>query len=487
LNFNLIGQSVFRAKRHIVFALVALALFEFSFRAMDAATTSSQIDRFVRSEMVAGQIPGLSIAVVRNGKLVFADGYGLADIEQLTRATPTTIYPIASLSKQFTAAAIMLLVQDARLDLSAPIAPRISYLNPPSSWKSITVRQLLNQTSGIPNFLDLADITKGSTTTPQTIIDLIRNKPLSFAPGTEYEYSNSNYFLLALVAESVSRVNIYKLLDDHVFHPLGLNATGEYDCTANNRKRAAAYVVESGKLTNEFTKVETPFLVGCGGIQTTVLDLAKWDTALYTNTPLTAASKKAMWTPPSKLSTDYGFGWIVDSINGHRLIWHNGAIPGATCWMGRYVDDKLTVIVLSNLFNADNVNITALRVAEIGEGIAGLFLPVLRPVSLSPEATIDPKLVAICKKAIVDIDDGTADPAMYTPAAAQALFPNAIAQTGAIFKALGPFQSLEPLSRTKEYGMNVITCRVTFGATALVYAFALTVDANQIAGIIPQH
>jgi CubicO group peptidase (beta-lactamase class C family) len=452
---------------------------------------SISIDQFAQQEMAAGKIPGMSIAVVKDCVVVFDKGYGFADAERRIPAQPETIYPLGSLSKQFTAAAIMLLVQDKKLSLDDLAAPYLSSFAPPSDWQSITVRELLNQTSGIPNFLQYADITKGKSTTQRDLIDLIRNKPLAFTPGSAFQYSNTNYVLLAEVVRSVTGENVYTFLDSRIFQPLNMDSTGAYDPETDSLLRAAPYVLQSGVVSTNFPKIDVPLLVGCGGIQSSVIDLAKWDAALYGSTPLSGASKNEMWTPPvlsRPQDLNYGFGWVVDSVNGHTLIWHNGAIPGATCWMGRFKDDGITVIVLTNVFDVDHLDSSLMRIAEIGRGIAAFYIPDVQLASLAkpdPTAEVEPKQLAICKKAIADVIASRADPAMYTPDAAKALFPNAINQTGQIFRSLGPLNSFDVLSTTTSNGANEITCRLTFGATPIVYTFFLATGTNLIMGIVP--
>jgi CubicO group peptidase (beta-lactamase class C family) len=458
-----------------------------------AVPSPGEIDQFVLQEMMQKEIPGLSIAVVRNGKVIYIKGYGFADSASRSPAAPQTVYLIASLSKQFTAAAVMLLVQDGKLGLDEKIAPLLPQVTLPKSWDRLTVRELLNQTTGLVELDDYVDLDKPDAATPQSIIDSIKGQPLAFTSGSAFKYSNTNFYLAAKIVEAVSGESFYTFMQRRLFGPLAMNSTRMNNPAVANLDRATGYLLYSGKVSADFTPIAPVFLLGCGGIETNVVDLARWDAALYRNSPLTAQSKEAMWSPPAlsgQGNSDYGFGWLVEKDSGHRLIWHNGALPGVTCWMGRYVDDKLTVIVLSNLRNIDQPIQSVNDFSELGKGIAGLYVPAVMPLSVvkpSSKATISPKILAICKKAIADVYSGQPDPAMYTSDTVKALFPDALNQTSQLFKSLGPEQSFEPLFQKSESGMIELTCRITFGSTKLVYMFVLTPDTNLIAGIMPQN
>ncbi len=458
-----------------------------------ASVPSSKIDRFVQQEMGKRSIPGLSIAVVKNDRIVFTKGYGFADRASHTHASSDTVYQIASLSKQFTAAAVMILVQRGELKLDQRASDLLPYLTLPAAWNEITVRQLLNQTSGIVELNDHVDFSDESHASPQDIIDEIGREPLQFVPGTEFKYSNSNYYLLAEIVRETTGKDIYRFLEDNAFRQLGMHQTSRFELDETTKNRATGYLKSAGVVVPNFARISSVFLIGCGGFQTNVLDLAKWDIALNTEFPLCSKSKTAMWTSPQLAGgtySNYGFGWLNDSRNGHRLIWHNGALPGVTCWMGRYVDDHLTVIVLSNLRDLDDKNESASGFAEIGEGVAGLYNSEFTPESLIVPAavgTINPRLTSICEEAIEDIYAGHPKRSMYTSDTADALFPDALNQTRSIFLSLGTINSFTPLKSFHQDGMNVITCRIQFGSSVLVYDFVLTPKSNLIAGIIPKH
>lgn len=459
----------------------------------------NKVDQFIRARMSADHIPGLSIAVVKSGKIVYATGYGKASLELNVAPTASTIYPIASLSKQFCAAGVMSLVQDGKLKLDVPFVPLLPKLKLPATWSAITVRELLNQTSGLPAYTEFANIDPNKdamlkTYSAQDVVNLIAAKPLAFVPGTQFEYSNTNYFLLAQVVAAVSGKDFYQFLKQQLFLPLKMNSTAEYDQTVVVPGRADRYIWTGGQFYDNFLDTDPSFRVGAGGIESSVLDLAKWDAALYSNSPLSEASKNAMWTAPKLQKApalDYGFGWALSHVNGHRLIWHNGALPGAMCWMGRFVDDKLTIIFLTNSLDLDHVGAMTGEFQQIGEHIAGIYEPALMPKKRSdtPDSTAskaDPKLVALSNKALEDIASGHADPTMYSSAAAAVLFPSGIAATKALFNSLGDMQGFTVLGfRQATSNEVVLRGRVVFGTQPITYDFYFD-KSDKITGILPE-
>jgi CubicO group peptidase (beta-lactamase class C family) len=376
----------------------------------------------------------------------------------------------------------------------------LTKLELPASWSAITVRELLDQTSGIPAYTNFGptDPTKDAfwkTWQPQDIVDLVSSKPLDFAPGTQFEYSNTNYYILGQVVGAVSGEDLNEFLNRRVFRPIGMASTQGYDPTMVVKGRSARYIYGGGSLLNDFVDMDASYYVGDGGIESSVLDLAKWDAALYGDRPLSAATKQAMWTAPKTPepeSMNYGFGWVLDRVNGHRLIWHNGAIAGAMSWMGRFVDDKLTVIVLANLLNLDSMDAQNLQMRALGKGIAGIVDSALKPAAIPTNSSktagtrIVPANAALCKTVFAQIVAGTADESMYTPNAAKALFPDRIAQTTALLKSLGAFESFDALAERSQPGSEIVTCRAVFASATLTYDFYLESGTNKIQGIVPK-
>ena len=337
------------------------------------STPTDKVDDYIRMRMEKEHIPGLSLAVVRAGKLIKAKGYGHASLELKADATPDTVYKIGSLSKQFTAAAIMLLVQEKKVALDDQVG---KYLDgTPEAWKGITLRHLLSHTSGLPmDGIVATDKTMFADFTREELLDSAKALPLLSSPGERFAYSNLGFDLLALVIEKVSGKTYEDFTRERIFAPLGMTATRINDRHAIVPNRAQGALWIDGRLQLCEQLSPTRFR-GSGSILSTALDLANWDAALASDVLLSDASRKAMWTRMTLKdgkATDYGLGWSISSVKGHTNVNHNGAINGYLANMSRFIDDKLTVIVLANQSGlADTV--------RIARGIARLYIPAIRP------------------------------------------------------------------------------------------------------------
>jgi CubicO group peptidase (beta-lactamase class C family) len=319
------------------------------------------VDRYIEAEMARTHIPGVSLAVVRGGKVIKARGYGMADLEHEIPVTPETVFKIGSVSKQFLATGIMLLVQDGRLALDDPVSK--FYPNAPESWRGITLRHFLTHTSGVVREGPAFDALKVQ---PDSIV--IRSafeRPLEFPIGSKYQYCNVCYFTLADVIARVSGKPWDVFLLERVFRPMGMAATRTTTTTQLVRHRARGYVWRD---TGYVNAPELLALRPSGAFLSTVLDLAKWDAVLYENRVLTKASREAMWAPMRLTGgnvSNYGFGWELDSLEGHWRVHHGGSLPGFRAEMSRHPNDSLTVIVLTN---ADGAN-----PGQLASGVARIF------------------------------------------------------------------------------------------------------------------
>jgi CubicO group peptidase (beta-lactamase class C family) len=320
-------------------------------------------DDYIKAEMQRQHVPGLSLAVIKDGKIIKAAGYGLADVRLKTAATPETVYKIGSVSKQFIATGVMLLVQDKRLGLDDPIN---AYLDgAPPSWKGITIRHLLTHTSGIvreaPGF---------NPSKVQADLDVIKTAyplALRFAPGEKWEYCNVGYFALAEIIRKVAGRPWTEFLTERVFKPSGMMTTYPTDTTERVANRAVGYTGDENRRVADDWKALRP----SGAFVSTVQDLAKWDGMLSTDKVLTEATRRQMWTPVTLnngTSYHYGFGWELDSLNTHKQVHHGGSMPGFRSQFARIVDESLTIIVLMNAEDVDRDSIV--------RGIAELYLPV---------------------------------------------------------------------------------------------------------------
>ncbi len=354
--------------RRAAYSLPLLLLLSISCFAQDAVST--RIDDYIRAEMQAQKIPGLSLAVIKNGEIVLAKGYGLANVEHQVPVKPETIFQSGSMGKQFTATAVMMLVEEGKLSLDDKITK--FFPDGPGAWRNITVRHLLTHTSGLGDYPEDFDLRRDYT--EDELVQRIKTVPLAFQPGEKWSYSNLAYVMLGVLIHKVSGKFYGDFLQERVFQPLGMTTArviSEADIVPN---RAAGYRLVNGELKNQNWVSPTLNTTADGALYLTVYDMAKWDAALYTEKLLKRSSLDQMWTAV-KLNDGktfpYGFGWALGAVNGHRIVEHGGAWQGFKSQISRYVDDKLTIVIFANQARANP--------AKIAHGVAALFDPQLTP------------------------------------------------------------------------------------------------------------
>src|SRR5215813_681152 len=337
------------------------------------------VDDYIQARMRGLHIPGLSLAVVRNGQVVKASGYGVANLELNSAATPQTVYEIGSMTKQFTATAIMMLVEEGKVCLDDSISKY--FPEAPESWRPITIRHLLSHTSGIQNHVAIpgylgafkTNLLMESTPGREELLSMFFKLPLEFQPGETWSYDNTGYYLLGIIVEKASGKDFWQFLNERIFHPLGMNATRNTDVRALVANRAAGYEWVNGAFENR--PVLAPFVAfSAGSLVSNVQDLARWDAALYTEKLLKISSLEQMWTANrtnegAAASFSYGFGWFVDSYHGHRVVQHSGGTLGFSSNIYRFVDDRLTIIILTN--HSDMI------LDQLAIDIAGKYVPAL--------------------------------------------------------------------------------------------------------------
>jgi CubicO group peptidase (beta-lactamase class C family) len=302
----------------------------------------------------AGDVPGASVLVVRDGKPLVRKAYGLANLEEKTAATPATNYRLASVTKQFTAASILLLAEDGRLSLDDHIRKWLPSL--PESDEPVTIRHLLTHTGGLIDYEDI--MPDAGNEDPVTdfskqlrdidVLHLLeKEQRVYFAAGTSYRYSNGGYSMLALIVERASGQSFQSFLHDRIFKPLRMDNTLAYVVEGPPvPDRAYGYTPVDGKWQRTDQSL-TSAVLGDGGIYSSIDDLAKWDAALYDARLLSDASRKLAFTPWTKTddaSIDYGFGW---RITGETL-WHSGESIAFRNVIVRYPQRHLSVIILTN-------------------------------------------------------------------------------------------------------------------------------------------
>ncbi|MDB6024581.1 MAG: Beta-lactamase [Verrucomicrobiales bacterium] len=326
---------------------------------------ADKVDRLIKEEMDKHEIPGLALVVIKGGKQIKTAGYGFANLETKTPATKDTVFEIGSVTKQFTAAAIMILVQEGKLSVDDKISQHLK--NTPKIWSDITVRHLLTHTSGIKTYTGLDGYELSKHLTQEQFIGQIGALALDSKPGDKYAYCNTGFNLLGFIIENLSGKKYMDFLGERIFGPLEMTSTTNREPSIIVPNRADGYErVKGGRWINRDSELTDIF--SAGAIISTVGDMAKWDASLNTDKILTQASKQQMWTA-HKLNDGstkyYGFAWRLEPMDGHKKIAHTGSTSGFTASFSRFPDDKMSIIVLCNSGENEMANIVAKKIAPL--------------------------------------------------------------------------------------------------------------------------
>jgi CubicO group peptidase (beta-lactamase class C family) len=337
------------------------------------------LDQYMQAQTTVRGFSG-AVLVMKQNKVLLEKGYGLADREWNVANTVETKYRIGSVTKQFTAACILQLIEVGKLSLTDKLSK--FYPDFPKG-DSVTIHMLLNHTSGIASYTDIKDFMNVATLSlsKDSMISFFKNKPYNFSPGTKWSYNNSGYFLLGCIIEKISGLTYSEYLQKNIFDKLEMKNSGVDKLDSVLTMRARGYSRVGKKTINaDYIRMAWPFSAGV--LYSTVGDLYKWDRALYGNKILSKESLQKMFTPGK---SNYGYGVIIDSLEGHPRIWHNGGIPGFSTNFTRFMNDDICTVVFSN--NESNTDFVAIALADI------LFdVPVEIPY-VHKEAKINPSLL----------------------------------------------------------------------------------------------
>ncbi len=326
--------------RTLVFGVVLTLVSATTGSAQDVA----RIDQVVSSYASAGRFMG-AVLVARGDEVLFSRGYGSANLEWSVPNAPSTRFRIASLTKQFTAAAILLLEEHGKIRLDDPV--KVYVPDAPATWDDVTIFRLLTHTSGIPDYTRFSNFRslQRSPATAEQIMSWFRDKPLEFRPGERFAYSNSGYILLGYLIEKLSGRSYAQFVTENILAPLGMNDSG-YDAAAVViPNRASGYVPgPHGPMNAGFVDMSVPY--AAGALYSTTGDLSRWEQALFGGKLLSAQSVSRMTTP---FKSNYAFGLMVDTTRVGRVIYHNGGIDGFNAYLAYYPDDKVTIVVLANV------------------------------------------------------------------------------------------------------------------------------------------
>jgi len=310
-------------------------------------STATRMEQIIQDSVSRKVFMG-TVLVARGDEMLIDKGYGFANLELDVPVTPSTKFRLGSVTKQFTAAAIMLLQERGKLSVNDLVKKYMP--DAPAAWDKITIFNILTHTSGIPNYTSFPDYPalQGIPTTPQNLVARFIDKPLDFQPGEKYSYSNSGYIVLGYLIEKISGESYEKFLQENIFTPLGMNDSGYDSNTAIIPHRAEGYAPSATGVVNaDYTDMTVPF--AAGALYSTTEDLLRWEKGLYGGKLLKPDSLVMMTTP---FKNNYAFGLEVRTVNGHKVINHGGGIQGFNTMVAYYPDDMLEVIVLSNINGA---------------------------------------------------------------------------------------------------------------------------------------
>ncbi len=449
-------------KRKVIPALfLALATAVTSF----AQASVTDVDDYIKAEMQKQKIPGVSLAVVKDGKPLIVKGYGFANLEHQVPVKPETVFQSGSVGKQFTATAVMMLVEDGKVSLDEKIGKYLGGV--PETWANITVRHLLSHTSGMTDYPKDFDFRRDYT--EDELFKRAKEIPVAFKPGERWQYSNLGYVTLGILIGKITGKFYGEFLQERIFKPLGMTTAriiNEADIIPN---RASGYRLVQGLVKNHEWVSPTMNTTADGSLYLTALDMIKWDEALTNGKPLKKTSFDEMWSP-IKLNDakthPYGFGWGIRSVNGRRVIEHGGAWQGFKSHIARFPESKLTVIVFANLIQTNQ--------GKLANGVAAIINPELKA---QPITDPDPQFTAKTKELLVAVLDGKAEMARFTPEVQKAITDQQD-RLAAFVKTLGPIQSFTLLERSENAGEVHYRYQIEYTGMSLFLGMAVNKDSK---------
>jgi D-alanyl-D-alanine carboxypeptidase len=440
--------------------------------ALDQQTTR-KIDALVTIAMAHQHVPGISLAIAKNGQILYDRGYGYRDLTSRRPADANTVYNVGSVTKEFTAACIMLLEQEGKLSINDSLAkyfPQYLYA------KQITLRNLLNHTSGVPDYVYGPNLPHHATA--MQFLQIVWRRPLHFRPGTRFEYSSTNYLVLGMIVERVSGQSYGEFVANRIFKPLGLSASSTRVEPRELSNGAVGYTFD-GRRT--LYQAATPDDIGYADatVNSTALDLVKWDAALDGGMVVNAASWRAMTTPPGVLYEPpyggYGFGLFIGRFYDRRMIYHPGANPGFITYNATFPSDGLEIAILGN---SDNFQPFLLlqRIFEIVERPT----PAQIADQARPAPNENPKVRVLAQQWLARLQTGNIDRSQLTAEAAKELTPASARALAAKAHAIG--KPLAFVYRGAGYYSPKLfyTYKLTFSGAIVLYYVILSENGKII-------
>ncbi len=434
-------------------------------RLPDAVT--SAIDAYINRSVGTQKIPGVALGVVKDGKLIYAKGYGVANVEHKIPVTPETMFQSGSVGKAFTVIAVLMLADDRVIDLDSPIKTYIP--ESPPAWDRITVRHMLEHTSGMTGYPDGLDFRKDYT--HKELLDLYSGIPLEFEPGTRRGYSNVAFGILGMLIEKVSGKTYGEFLQARIFGPLQMTSSriiSESDIVAG---RAAGYRLVRGEIKNQEWVAPSHNNDAAGSLYLNVIDMARFEAGLREAKLLSAKGFENMWNPiitKEGATEPWGMSWSVSRENGRQLVAHSGGWQGFTANFTRYPEKGIAVIIFTNLRGASP--------DRLSMGVLGLVAPELSIAGAIPIKSTEPTLDALITKLVQDIAGGKPHLGLYRGAALDMMQKHADKAT-AEFRSYGALKGVDLVDYVKKpNGNRQVRHRLNFVQKQVI--LILDVDAN---------
>lgn len=440
-----------------------------------SADTVARIDATAAKTLKSARIPGMSISVSRDGTIVYSNAFGYANLARQTPATVQTHYEIGSITKQFTATSILQLKEAGKLSVDDTIGKWIPQYRIGSK---ITIRQLLQQTTGIPDYTEVNGFVKiAGTRKPSfgAMLALIADKPLEFAPGSRFKYSNTNYIILGEIVERASHTTWEAYVRTRLFGPAGMTSSGFIDDEASLQPMATGYTVDK-----KGVKAAPPLLSGwawsAGAIVSTVGDMQRWDAALLRGKLINQTDLAAMFSPGRPAwdkNAWYAYGWVIDTADGHKRIWHNGGTFGFLSANLLFPKDRVAIVVLQNAASMAAPESTAMRVFEALEPGAAVA---------TSAAGEDPAVTARLRDWIKRLESGNFDRSQLAPQMSAHFTPALVAEIKTEMAPLGAPQQLIYTGKTVTPRGTIYAYRAVFAAAT--FNLHIAIDAQgKISGL----
>ncbi|HSI89400.1 MAG TPA: serine hydrolase domain-containing protein [Pyrinomonadaceae bacterium] len=462
---------------HLAPSLVLLFLFVLlCLPATGQTDLEAKVDEYIKDHMAAEKIPGISVAVMREGKIILAKGYGLANVEHNVPVKPETVFQSGSVGKAFTVFAIMMLVDEGKLKLEDKINRYLT--DAPPEWDGITVSDLLEHTSGMGGYPD--DFDYREDLSEDEMYKFVRATPLAFRLGEKRGYSNLGFVTLGLLIHKVTGKFYGDFLKERVFTPLGMTTAriiSEADIIPN---RAAGYRIVDGELKNQEWVAPTLNTTADGALYLSVLDMANFEAALHQRKLLSPSSYDAMWkkvVTNDGVAQPWGFSWHIKDVNGKKIIGHSGGWQGFTANFDRYPEKDLAVIAFTNRRGANPEVIT--------RELMAIFAPELSIDAIPAIEDKEPQVTAIARDFLVRLGPNKLEATMFAPPASEDIFPNR-SQIAGRWLSFGELQSIELLAHTdKEDGVRDFRYRVRFAKRKLLITIRFNKE-NKISDAFPE-